>query len=41
MAALADAEEFADALLADIPARPAEQQQIVATNRTGHRAVPA
>src|SRR5438034_3132111 len=39
MVALADAEEFADALLAEIPARPAEQQQIVATNRTGHTVV--
>jgi hydroxyacylglutathione hydrolase len=41
MVALADAEEFADALLAEIRARPAEQQQIVATNRTGHTVVPA
>jgi len=32
MLALADADEFADALLADVPARPAEQERIVATN---------
>ena len=36
-----DADEFADALLADVPARPAEQALIVATNRAGHAVVPA
>jgi glyoxylase-like metal-dependent hydrolase (beta-lactamase superfamily II) len=41
MLALADPREFADALLADMPARPAEQVRIVATNRAGHTAVPA
>jgi hydroxyacylglutathione hydrolase len=35
MLALADADAFANALLADMPARPAEQQQIVAANRSG------
>jgi hydroxyacylglutathione hydrolase len=35
MLALADPDEFASALLADMPARPAEQQQIVAANRSG------
>ena len=35
MLALADPDEFANALLADMPARPAEQQQIVAANRSG------
>src|SRR5207253_8210514 len=34
MLALRDADEFADALLADMPARPAEQERIVATHRT-------
>jgi hydroxyacylglutathione hydrolase len=33
--ALADPDEFANALLADMSARPAEQQQIVAANRSG------
>jgi hydroxyacylglutathione hydrolase len=32
---LADPKAFADALLADIPPRPAEQERIVATNRSG------
>jgi glyoxylase-like metal-dependent hydrolase (beta-lactamase superfamily II) len=41
MLVLADPREFADALLADMPARPAEQVRIVATNRAGHTAVPA
>ncbi len=41
MLALADPNEFADALLADMPARPAEQQQIVAANRNGATVVPA
>jgi hydroxyacylglutathione hydrolase len=35
MLALADPDEFANALLADMPARPAEQEQIVAANRSG------
>jgi glyoxylase-like metal-dependent hydrolase (beta-lactamase superfamily II) len=33
--ALADPEAFADALLAEMPPRPAEQESIVATNRSG------
>jgi hydroxyacylglutathione hydrolase len=33
--ALADAEAFADAVLADMPPAPAEQEQIVAANRSG------
>ena len=33
--ALIDPEEFADALLADLPPRPADQEQIVAANRSG------
>jgi glyoxylase-like metal-dependent hydrolase (beta-lactamase superfamily II) len=33
--ALADAEAFADALLADVPPRPAGQERIVAANRAG------
>src|SRR3954469_1630198 len=33
--ALADPEAFADALIADMPPRPAEQEQIVAANRAG------
>ena len=41
MLALAHAGEFADALLADMPARPAEQERIVAANRTGRTVVPA
>jgi glyoxylase-like metal-dependent hydrolase (beta-lactamase superfamily II) len=32
---LADAEAFADALLEEMPPRPAEQERIVATNRSG------
>src|SRR6266849_5369974 len=40
MLALADPREFADALLPDMPARPAEQERIVATNRAGHTVVP-
>jgi glyoxylase-like metal-dependent hydrolase (beta-lactamase superfamily II) len=35
MLALADPEAFADALVADMPPRPAEQEQIVAANRAG------
>jgi len=37
----ADAEAFADALLADMPPRPAEQERIVAANRSGGTGVPA
>jgi glyoxylase-like metal-dependent hydrolase (beta-lactamase superfamily II) len=39
--ALSDPDEFADALLADMPPRPAEQERIVAVNRSGavHAAV--
>jgi glyoxylase-like metal-dependent hydrolase (beta-lactamase superfamily II) len=33
--ALADAEAFADALVADMPPRPADQERIVAANRSG------
>ena len=33
--ALADPEAFADALLAEMPPRPAEQERIVAANRSG------
>jgi hydroxyacylglutathione hydrolase len=33
--ALVDVEAFADALLADVPSRPAGQEQIVAANRAG------
>lgn len=33
--ALTDPETFADALLADVPPRPGDQERIVATNRTG------
>src|SRR5213595_650881 len=33
--ALADPDEFADALVADMPPRPAEQARIVAANRAG------
>jgi hydroxyacylglutathione hydrolase len=39
--ALEDPDAFADALLADIPPRPAEQERIVAANRTGKASVPA
>src|ERR671935_2054594 len=35
MLSLADPEGFADALLADMPPRPADQERIVAANRTG------
>ena len=38
---LADPEAFADALLADIPPRPVEQERIVAANRAGKVEVPA
>jgi glyoxylase-like metal-dependent hydrolase (beta-lactamase superfamily II) len=33
--AVGDAEEFADALLSDMPPRPVEQERIVAANRSG------
>ena len=39
--ALADPEAFADALLADMPPRPIEQERIVAVNRSGTLGVPA
>ena len=38
---LADPEVFADALLADTPPRPAEQEAIVAANRSGTVGAPA
>jgi hydroxyacylglutathione hydrolase len=38
---LAEAEAFADALLADLPPRPAEQERIVTANRKGKVEVPA
>jgi glyoxylase-like metal-dependent hydrolase (beta-lactamase superfamily II) len=41
MLAIADAEAFADALLADMPPRPADQEQIVAANRAGKVGAPA
>jgi glyoxylase-like metal-dependent hydrolase (beta-lactamase superfamily II) len=39
--ALADPEAFADALVADMPPRPAEQERIVAANRAGKAGAPA
>jgi hydroxyacylglutathione hydrolase len=39
--AVADPEEFANALLADLPPRPAEQERIVAVNRAGKVGVAA
>src|SRR6266851_4706389 len=39
--ALADADSFSDALLEDVPARPAEQERIVAANRSGRVGAPA
>jgi hydroxyacylglutathione hydrolase len=39
--ALADPEEFVDALLADVPPRPVEQERIVAANRSGEVGAPA
>jgi hydroxyacylglutathione hydrolase len=39
--AVADSEEFADALLADLPTRPDGQERIVAANRAGRVAAPA
>jgi hydroxyacylglutathione hydrolase len=41
MLQLADADAFSDALLADTPPRPEEQQRIVAANRSGRTALPA
>jgi glyoxylase-like metal-dependent hydrolase (beta-lactamase superfamily II) len=38
---VADPEAFADALLADVPPRPAEQEAIVAANRSGTVGAPA
>jgi hydroxyacylglutathione hydrolase len=38
---LSDAEAFADALLADLPPRPAGEERIVAANRSGTVAAPA
>jgi glyoxylase-like metal-dependent hydrolase (beta-lactamase superfamily II) len=38
---LDDPEEFADALLADMPPRPVEQERIVAANRAGRAGVAA
>jgi glyoxylase-like metal-dependent hydrolase (beta-lactamase superfamily II) len=38
---LADPESFADALLADVPPRPADQERIVAANRSGRVGAPA
>jgi len=39
--ALAEPEEFADALVADMPPRPADQERIVAANRAGKVGAPA
>jgi glyoxylase-like metal-dependent hydrolase (beta-lactamase superfamily II) len=39
--ALADADAFADRLLAELPPRPSDQDRIVATNRTGGVGAPA
>jgi hydroxyacylglutathione hydrolase len=39
--AIADARDFAKALVADMPPRPAEQERIVAANRSGTAGVPA
>jgi hydroxyacylglutathione hydrolase len=41
LVAIADADAFADALLADVPPRPVEQDRIVAANRSGKAGVPA
>jgi hypothetical protein len=38
--AIEDPDAFADALLEDVPARPAEQARIVAANRAGKLGVP-
>jgi hydroxyacylglutathione hydrolase len=39
--AIADADAFADALLADLPPRPPEQDRILAANRSGRVVTPA
>jgi hydroxyacylglutathione hydrolase len=39
--AIDDADTFADALVADMPARPPEQERIVAINRSGEVGAPA
>jgi hydroxyacylglutathione hydrolase len=39
--AIADPDAFADALVADIPPRPAQQERIVAANRSGAVGAPA
>jgi hydroxyacylglutathione hydrolase len=39
--AIDDPDAFADALLEDVPPRPAEQERIVAANRAGNAGVPA
>jgi hydroxyacylglutathione hydrolase len=39
--ALTDPEEFADALLSELPPRPDEQERIVAANRSGRVGAPA
>ena len=39
--AIGDADAFADALVADAPPRPADQDRIVAANRSGTAVVPA
>jgi hypothetical protein len=39
--AVSDADAFADALLAEIPPPPAEQERIVAANRSGWVGAPA
>jgi hydroxyacylglutathione hydrolase len=41
MLAITDPDAFADALLADTPPRPAEQERIVAANRSGELSAPA
>jgi hypothetical protein len=41
MLALADPGSFAEALLADTPPPPAEQERIVAANRSGRVPAPA
>ena len=39
--ALTDADAFAEALIADMPPRPAGQERIVAANRAGRVSAPA
>jgi len=41
MLAIVDPDAFADALVADMPPRPSEQERIVAANRSGKAGVPA